>query len=174
MSHDIKMPAKTARTDTDVLISGGGPVGLCLALLLAEQQIDVTVIEQEAAIVRDLRASTFHPPTLDMLEQLGVTPRLIAQGLPCPSWQIRLHPGGERAVFDLSVLKDDTRHPYRLQCEQWKLSEALLGRRVIATSASRSRSRPAARAKRCAPATWSGATARAARFARAWTCRSRA
>jgi 3-(3-hydroxy-phenyl)propionate hydroxylase len=39
-----------------------------------------------------------------------------------------LHPGGERAVFDLSVLKDDTRHPYRLQCEQWKLSEALLER----------------------------------------------
>jgi 3-(3-hydroxy-phenyl)propionate hydroxylase len=61
-----------------------------------------------------------------MLEQLGVTQRLIARGLPCPSWQIRLHPGGERAVFDLAVLKDDTRHPYRLQCEQWKLSEALL------------------------------------------------
>jgi 3-(3-hydroxy-phenyl)propionate hydroxylase len=120
MSHDI------ARTDTDVLISGGGPVGLCLALLLAEQQIHVTVIEQESEIIRDLRASTFHPPTLDMLEQLSVTQRLIAQGLPCPSWQIRLHPGGERAVFDLSVLKDDTRHPYRLQCEQWKLSEALL------------------------------------------------
>jgi 2-polyprenyl-6-methoxyphenol hydroxylase-like FAD-dependent oxidoreductase len=120
MSHDI------VRTDTDVLISGGGPVGLCLALLLAEQQIGVTVIEQESAIMRDLRASTFHPPTLDMLEQLGVTARLIEQGLPCPSWQIRLHPSGERAVFDLSVLKDDTRHPYRLQCEQWKLSEALL------------------------------------------------
>jgi 3-(3-hydroxy-phenyl)propionate hydroxylase len=63
-----------------------------------------------------------------MLEQLAVTQRLIAQGLPCPSWQIRLHPDGERAVFDLSVLKDDTRHPYRLQCEQWKLSEALLER----------------------------------------------
>ena len=120
------MPAKIASTDTDVLISGGGPVGLCLALLLAEQQIHVTVIEQETEIVRDLRASTFHPPTLDMLEPLGVTQRLIERGLPCPSWQIRLHPGGERAVFDLSVLKDDTRHPYRLQCEQWKLSEALL------------------------------------------------
>ena len=29
-------------------------------------------------------------------------------------------------MFDLSVLEGETRHPYRLQCEQWKLSEALL------------------------------------------------
>src|SRR6266436_5311748 len=112
--------------DAEVIISGGGPVGLCLALLLAEQEIPVTVIEAEAEIVRDLRASTFHPPTLDMLEPLGITPTLVERGLPCPTWQIRLHPSGDRAVFDLSVLEGDTRHPYRLQCEQWKLSEALL------------------------------------------------
>jgi 3-(3-hydroxy-phenyl)propionate hydroxylase len=109
-----------------VIISGGGPVGLCLALLLARHDISVTVVEAEADIVRDLRASTFHPPTLDMLEPLGITATLIARGLPCPTWQIRLHPSGERAAFDLSVLAGEARHPYRLQCEQWKLSEALL------------------------------------------------
>jgi 3-(3-hydroxy-phenyl)propionate hydroxylase len=114
-----------ARTgDAAVIISGGGPVGLCLALL-AEQQILVSVIETEADIVRDLRASTFHPP-LDMLEPFGITATLREHGLPCPTWQIRLHPSGDRAVFDLAVLEGDTRHPYRLQCEQWKLSEALL------------------------------------------------
>ena len=31
-------------------------------------------------------------------------------------------------MFDLSVLEGETRHPYRLQCEQWKLSRALLAR----------------------------------------------
>ncbi len=112
----------------DVLIAGGGPVGLCAAFLLAGKGYDVVVVEQEPTLSRDLRASTFHPPTLDMLEPFGITAELLARGLICPSWQIRMHPSGERAVFDMSVLAGDTNHPYRLQCEQWKLSEALLTR----------------------------------------------
>ncbi|TWF49404.1 FAD-dependent oxidoreductase [Neorhizobium alkalisoli] len=111
--------------DCEVVICGGGPVGLCLSLLLTRAGFDVVVLEKEAAIEEDLRASTFHPPTLDMLETLGISEKLVAQGLVCPHWQIRLHPDGDRAVFDLSVLEKDTKHPFRLQCEQWKLSVAL-------------------------------------------------
>ncbi len=112
--------------DCEVIIAGGGPVGLCLALLLSQAGVTVRVFEAEPAISLDLRASTFHPPTLDLLEPYGVTGDLVARGLVCPHWQIRLHPDGDRAVFDLSVLAGETRHPYRLQCEQWKLSESLL------------------------------------------------
>ncbi|HEY5209650.1 MAG TPA: NAD(P)/FAD-dependent oxidoreductase [Stellaceae bacterium] len=115
-------------SDPQLIIVGAGPVGLCLANLAAGAGIETMVLEAEPAIVTDLRASTFHPPTLDMLEALGVTETLLAQGVICPSWQVRLHPSGERAVFDMSVLADDTRHPYRLQCEQWKLSLALHAR----------------------------------------------
>jgi 3-(3-hydroxy-phenyl)propionate hydroxylase len=86
------------------------------------------VFEAADDVGEDLRASTFHPPTLDMLERFGITAELIAQGLVCPHWQIRLHPDGDRAVFDLAVLEGETGHPYRLQCEQWKLSRALLAR----------------------------------------------
>lgn len=111
--------------DCDVLIAGGGPVGLCLAYLLARKGVGVRVLEAEDAIAKDLRASTFHPPTLDMLAEFGIAGELMSRGLVCPSWQIRLHPSGERAVFELDILKDVTAHPFRLQCEQWKLSEAL-------------------------------------------------
>lgn len=114
--------------DDCVLIAGAGPVGLVAALCLAEAGIPVRVFEMEPDLVEDLRASTFHPPTLDMLDRFGITAELLAQGLICPDWQTRLHPSGERAVFDLSVLKDDTKHPYRLQCEQWRLSRAALAR----------------------------------------------
>ncbi|KAA2235216.1 FAD-dependent oxidoreductase [Salinarimonas soli] len=115
-------------SDCEVIVVGGGPVGLCAAFLLAGAGIDVQLFEAETEVVRDLRASTFHPPTLDMLEPFGITDELLAGGLVCPDWQIRLHPSGERAVFDLSVLAGETNHPYRLQCEQWKLSLALLSR----------------------------------------------
>lgn len=109
-------------------IVGAGPVGLVLALRLATLGLPSIVLEAEADISEELRASTFHPPTLDMLDGLGVAADLVAQGLVTPTWQIRRHEDGARAVFDLSVLKDDTAHPYRLQAEQWKLSRLLLAK----------------------------------------------
>jgi 3-(3-hydroxy-phenyl)propionate hydroxylase len=109
-----------------VLIVGGGPVGLTLALLLTRAGFEARVLEAAPDIAEELRASTFHPPTLDMLDTLGLAAPLIAQGLITPTWQIRWHEVNEYALFDLSVLKDDTAHPYRLQAEQHKLSRLLL------------------------------------------------
>lgn len=111
--------------NTDVIVVGAGPVGLTAALALRRAGIDVRVVEAGADIPDELRASTFHPPTLEMYEPYGITAELLADGLICPTWQVRLHPSGERAMFDLSVLRDDTPHPYRLQCEQSKLGRFL-------------------------------------------------
>ena len=110
----------------EVVIAGAGPVGLTAALLLGSKGIPVTVLEAEPSISQELRASTFHPPTLDMLAPYGITARMLDAGLICPNWQVRLHPSGERAVFDLSVLKGETDHPYRLQCEQSKYAQFVL------------------------------------------------
>ena len=119
---------KPGASTCEVAIAGGGPVALCLAVILAERGVAVQVLERAPKLDRDLRASTFHPPTLDMLDTLGLGEAVVAQGLVCPEWQVRMHPSGERAVFDLSVLAGDTAHPYRLQYEQWRLSELLLER----------------------------------------------
>jgi 3-(3-hydroxy-phenyl)propionate hydroxylase len=108
-----------------VLIAGAGPVGLVAAAYLAGEGIPVTVVEQARDLPDDLRASTFHPPTLDMLERFGVVGRLIEQGLVCPTWQFRDRQGGVIATFEMSRLSADTAHPYRLQCEQWRLTRML-------------------------------------------------
>jgi 3-(3-hydroxy-phenyl)propionate hydroxylase len=104
-----------------VVIVGAGPVGLVLAICLGRAGVSCTVLEAAAVAPPELRASTFHPPTLDMLDGLGLTPSLLAAGLKAPTWQVRWHETGEAAVFDLGLLKDDTAHPYRLQCPQDEL-----------------------------------------------------
>lgn len=119
-----------------VLIIGGGPVGLTTAWLLAERGIPVTVLEKVAKVQKDYRASTFHAATLDLFEGTGITEALLEMGLQCPVTQFRGWKEGKVAEFDHAVLKNDTRHPYRLQCEQYKLAEhlfATLGKHANAT-----------------------------------------
>ena len=111
-----------------VLVAGAGPVGMVAAACLADAGVPVTIIEQSADLPDDLRASTFHPPTLDMLERFGVVPAMIEQGLVCPQWQVRDRERGVIATYDLGLLRDDTNHPYRLQCEQWRLTRMLRDR----------------------------------------------
>ena len=111
-----------------VIIVGAGPVGLVTANLLVDAGISVLLVEASEDLPRDLRASTFHPPTLDMLERFGVVGRMIEQGLICPTWQFRDRNDGVVANFELARLSPDTNHPYRLQCEQWRLGELLYAR----------------------------------------------
>ena len=108
-----------------IAIVGGGPVGLTAAYLLAQQGVPVTVIEREATPLVDYRASTFHAATLDVLEESGISDALVRMGIPCPIVQYRDWQAGKIAEFDHGVLAKDTRHPYRLQCEQYKLVQWL-------------------------------------------------
>ena len=117
-----------ATTENQVVIVGAGPVGLTTAYRLSELGVPCVVLEADDTVADELRASTFHPPTLDMLDQYGLAQPLIDQGRICPNWQIRVHETHERLEFDLSVLSDVTHHPYRLQCEQVRLSRLLVER----------------------------------------------
>ena len=83
------------------------------------------LLAAEPELVMELRGSTFHPPTLDMLDEFAVVPRMIESGLKAPTWQFRDRETGPVATFDLALLAGDTNHPYRVQCEQWKLMRLL-------------------------------------------------
>ena len=61
-----------AEQRTTVAISGGGPAGVMLGLLLARQGVEVTVLEKHADFLRDFRGDTVHPMTLDILDGLGL------------------------------------------------------------------------------------------------------
>ncbi len=115
-----------SQTISPVVIAGAGPVGMTAAADLVRQGIPVHVLEKLPDLSTESRASTFHPPTLDMLDDLGFTNALIAQGLKAPTVQYCSTEDGVLGTFDFTAISDLTRHPYRLQAEQFKLTRIIL------------------------------------------------
>lgn len=113
--------------DVAVLIAGAGPVGLSAALSLAQAGIDVRVVDIAADVDKRMRASTFHPPTLDMIAELGLADELVELGLRVPRFQLRQHETAEHVIFDLAAISDATAHPYRLQVEQHRYCKLAIG-----------------------------------------------
>ncbi|WP_419918799.1 FAD-dependent oxidoreductase [Candidatus Poriferisocius sp.] len=111
-----------------VVVVGAGPVGCVAGAMLAAGGIEVTLLEAAPELPRQLRASTFHPATLDLLDHLGVVDEMIRRGLVAPRFAYRDRNHGVVAEFDLGTLADITNYPFRLQCEQYKLCEIMLER----------------------------------------------
>jgi 2-polyprenyl-6-methoxyphenol hydroxylase-like FAD-dependent oxidoreductase len=65
----------------DVLIVGGGPVGLYLASLLISHAVTVRVLEQRLSRSPFSRAIGIHPPALEALDRIDVASRLVAAGV---------------------------------------------------------------------------------------------
>jgi 3-(3-hydroxy-phenyl)propionate hydroxylase len=105
-----------------VIVAGAGPVGLLTALALAKQDISVLVLEAEPALTVDLRAGTYHPPSLEMMEPYGITEIMHRTAIPVPRWQIRDRQEGVIVEWDVSLIKDLTPYPYRLHLEQHRLT----------------------------------------------------
>ena len=121
------MPAGvSAITAPHVVVAGAGPVGCVAAAVLAKTGVRVTLVEAAPSLPRELRASTFHPATLEMLRPYGVVDEMIARGLVAQHFAYRDRRVGVVARFDLDELRDITNYPFRLQCEQFKLCEILL------------------------------------------------
>jgi 3-(3-hydroxy-phenyl)propionate hydroxylase len=109
-----------------VLIIGAGPVGLSLATALIHHGIQVAVYEALPELSGEIRASTFHPATLEMFAEWGVINAVLSSGQVVDKltyWERRTK---ERiAEFDYSVIAADTPFPFRLQCPQSVLTRTL-------------------------------------------------
>jgi len=72
-----------------ILIAGAGPSGLALAAELSRRGVNPLIIKRQAAGANTSRACVVHARTLEVLEPLGVTRDLLAEGLKVPIFRIR-------------------------------------------------------------------------------------
>jgi 3-(3-hydroxy-phenyl)propionate hydroxylase len=110
-----------------VIVAGAGPVGLLTALGLAHAGVPVLLLEAEPGLTVDLRAGSYHPPTLEAMAPYGITARMHERGIVVRRWQMRDRTDPERIVeWDLGLLADLTPYPYRLHLEQHQLTPIVL------------------------------------------------
>jgi 3-(3-hydroxy-phenyl)propionate hydroxylase len=117
------------QSERPIVIAGGGPVGVVTALALARQGLDVQLFEAEARVNDSPRAATTHAATLEILDDLGLVEEVTRRGLIEPKF--RIWDRASRTIiaeFNFGVLKNDTRYPYVVQCEQHKLANIALDR----------------------------------------------
>ncbi|WP_255770246.1 FAD-dependent oxidoreductase [Pseudarthrobacter sulfonivorans] len=111
---------------TDVVIVGGGPVGLYLAALLLQEGVHVRVLEQRLRRQLHSRAIGIHPPALTALDQVGVAGAMVDAGVPIRSGTA-LSRG--RTVGSMSFATVSDRFPFVLSLPQFT-TESLLEQRV--------------------------------------------
>jgi 3-(3-hydroxy-phenyl)propionate hydroxylase len=111
-----------------IIIAGAGPVGLLTALALAQEDVPVLVLEAEAGLTRDLRAGSFHPPSLEMMAPYGITDEMHTVGIRVPRWQIRDLHEGVIVEWDIGLIAEETPYPYRLHLEQHRVTPMILRR----------------------------------------------
>jgi 2-polyprenyl-6-methoxyphenol hydroxylase-like FAD-dependent oxidoreductase len=114
-----------AAFDTDVLIVGAGPTGLTLAASLQARGVRACVIDRQAEGANTSRAAVVHARTLEVLEPLGVTERLVARGLQAQRFTIR---DRDRVLVPIGFGDLPTPYPYTLMVSQAVTESVLLQR----------------------------------------------
>lgn len=111
---------------TDVMIVGAGPTGLVVANILAREGVPFLLVDKVAEGTNTSRACVVHARTLEVLEELGVTDRLRAEGHVVPRFTIR---DRDRVLATVRFDRLPTRYPYTLMIPQ-NVTEAILLQRL--------------------------------------------
>ena len=125
MAATVNFMDMIMQDQVDVLIVGAGPSGLTLAAELRRRGVDPTIIDQQAVGATTSRACVVHARTMEVLEPLGQTARLLALGVKVPIFRIRDRDRALRTI-DFSNIASD--YPFTLMCPQDQIEKSMAGR----------------------------------------------
>ncbi|WP_295941276.1 FAD-dependent monooxygenase [uncultured Xanthomonas sp.] len=125
------MNANCDTRSTEVLIVGAGPSGLALRLALDRLGIASLLVDRHPAGLNTSRAAVIHARTLEVLEPLGVVPRLLAAGVRTTTFRVR---DGDRVLLQIGFDDLPSAHRYALMCPQ-SATEAILADALVPGSA---------------------------------------
>jgi len=109
-----------------VVIVGAGPVGLALAIDLAQQDVPVVVLDDNDKVSFGSRAICFAKRTLEILDRLGCGDELVDKGV---QWNVGKVYFDERQVFEFNLLPEDGhKRPAFINLQQYYLEQRLVER----------------------------------------------
>lgn len=111
----------------EVIVVGGGPVGMLLGCLLAGRGVDVEVLERRTRPSMLARAIGIHPPSMRVLREAGVAERVLERAVRIETGSV--HSGG-RALGRMSFGQTAGPFPFVVALPQHE-TEAVLRKRFV-------------------------------------------
>jgi 2-polyprenyl-6-methoxyphenol hydroxylase-like FAD-dependent oxidoreductase len=117
-NESMKVPGSA-----DILIVGAGPTGLALAAELKRLGTAALIIDRQPAGANTSRACVVHARTLEVLQPLGATNDLLAEGVKVPIFRVR---DRDRALVAIDFTEIASPYAFTLMCPQDRVERCLL------------------------------------------------
>ena len=125
----FKIPPEIAEGSQEiypVVIVGAGPIGLSLAIDLAQKGVKSVLLDDNNIVSTGSRAICWAKRTLEIFDRLGVASKMMAKGI---TWETGRLFNGDKEIFSFNLLPDKgQKFPAFINLQQYYVEEYLIER----------------------------------------------